>query len=347
MKDDPGRGRSILTRSPFPTGRWVGPTADNFDGQRFRNQGETLHASLSSALKWVANRDRGPWREVEAEPGPPPPPHVESGMRVTFVNHATLLLQIDGLNLLTDPVWGERTSPVSWAGPRRHRPPGVRFEDLPPIDAVLLSHDHYDHLCAPTMTRLAREHGPVVLAGLGNGALLSHLGVREPVELDWWDAHVMGDTRITFVPAQHFSGRGVSDRDTSLWGGFVVESSSGRAYFAGDTGMGVHFRQIRERFGPMDLALLPIGAFRPIWFMSRVHVSPAEAVEAARILEARTSVGMHYGTFSLADDGMDEPVEELEKALAALGDEAPTFWTLDEGEGRDVPLGDAVARAAE
>ena len=324
-----------MFRAPFPTGRWVGPRTDHFDGARFHNQATVEHESAAGLVKWMLSREAGPWRRVAAEPGPPPPERVTDGVRVTFVGHATCLVQMDGLNLLTDPVWGERSSPVSWAGPRRFRPPGIRFDDLPPIDAVLLSHDHYDHLCAPTMTRLAREHGPRVASGLGNGALLRRLGVTEAIELDWWESTPLDErVRATFVPAQHFSGRGVNDRDQTLWGGFVVEGPAGTVYFAGDTGMGPCFEQIRARFGPVDLALLPIGAYRPEWFMSRVHVSPSEAVEAARILEARTSVAIHFGTFRLADDGMDEPVEALETALDALGSGAPQFWVLNEGESR-------------
>lgn len=343
--DDPDGGRSEVYRDPFPTGRWVGPRSDHFDGTRFSNRGRLQHESLGGVLKWMLSRDRGPWRRIEAEPGPAPPARVDGGPRVTFVNHATFLLQVDGLNVLTDPVWGARTSPVRWAGPKRFRPPGIRFSDLPPIDLVLLSHDHYDHLCEETMRRLAAAHRPAVVTGLGNGALLRAFGVERAVELDWWDAAELAGARVTFTPAQHFSGRGLTDRDRTLWGAFVLETPSARIYFGGDTGMGPHFAETRARLGAPDLALLPIGAYRPAWFMSRVHVSPAEAVEAARRLEARISVATHFGTFALADDGMEEPVEDLRAALAALGDAAPEFWVLAEGEGREVPP--ALERAAE
>ncbi len=327
-----------MFRDPFVTGRWVGPAGDHFDGRRFSNLELRPHGSVGDLLKWGLNRDAGEWRRIEAEPGPRPPERVARGIRVTFVGHATTLVQIDGINLLTDPVWALRSSPLTFAGPRRWRPPGIRFEDLPPIDAVLVSHDHYDHLCAPTIARIARTHTPRILSGLGNGALLASLGARDPIELDWWEhAELAPQIRATFVPAQHFSGRGVRDRDVTLWGGFVIDAPSGRVYFAGDTGMGPHFAMIRERCGAPRLALIPIGAYRPVWFMSRVHVSPEEAVQAARILEAETSVGIHFGTFRLADDGIDEPVRDLERALAACGSDAPRFWVLDHGEGRDVP----------
>lgn len=331
------RGRSELFSAPFPTSRWVGPRTDHFDGKRFTNMEPTTHVGARELLRWGMHRDPGSWERRDETPGPAPDARVED-LRVTFVGHATTLVQVAGLNVLTDPLWAERSSPVSFAGPRRWRPPGIRFEDLPPIDLVLVSHDHYDHLCLPTLRRLAAEHAPRVLSGLGNAPLLASAGVRDPIELDWWESvELREDVRATFVPAQHFSGRGLGDRDTTLWGGFVLETPRGSVYFAGDTGMGPHFAAIRERCGVPRLALLPIGAYRPAWFMRRVHVCPEEAVEAARILEAETSLGIHFGTFRLADDGMDEPVQDLERALESLGDDAPRFWVLAHGEGRDVP----------
>jgi L-ascorbate metabolism protein UlaG (beta-lactamase superfamily) len=287
----------------------------------------------------MTHREPGPWEDRrDAEPGPRPAARADD-LRVTFVGHASVLVQIAGQNVLTDPLWAERASPVSFAGPKRHRPPGIRFEDLPPIDLVLVSHDHYDHLSLPTLRRIAKEHpGARMVTGLGNRPLIESIGAREVSELDWWESVDVDErVRATFVPAQHFSGRGIGDRDTTLWGGFVVETPVGSLYFAGDTGMGPHFRQIRERIGAPRVALLPIGAYRPAWFMRRVHVCPSEAVEAARILDASTSVAIHFGTFRLADDGMDEPVRDLRAALDALGEKAPRFWVLEEGEGRDVP----------
>ncbi|MEQ9076908.1 MAG: MBL fold metallo-hydrolase [Sandaracinaceae bacterium] len=337
-------GRSEVFFSPFATGRWVGPAGEHFDGTRFRNQVDAAHESLGGVMKWMLNREPGRWQQIHATPGPKPPLRVRDGLRVTFVNHATFLLQLGGLNVLTDPVWGERTSPVGFAGPKRFRPPGIRFEDLPPIDLVLLSHDHFDHLCEETTRRLAEAHAPAYATGLGNAALLRRFGVDEVHELDWWDGAEIGGAKVTFTPAQHFSGRGLGDRDRTLWGAFALEHADTQIYFAGDTGMGPHFAQTRERLGAPDLALLPIGAYRPQWFMSRVHVSPAEAVEAARILEARVSVATHFGTFKLADDGMREPVEDLKKALCALGDDAPAFWVLEEGSARVVPGREAAAR---
>jgi len=333
----------------FSAPPYRGPRSDHFDGRRFRNVGKVEHQGVGDLVRWMATRRRGPWRRVEAEPGPPPPERVDGGrLRVTLVNHATLLVQMDGVNVLTDPVWSERTSPVSWAGPRRFRPPGLRFEDLPPIDLVVVSHNHYDHLDVPTLRRLARAHAPTVVNGLGNVALLEKEGIGGGVELDWWQETEVAGLRVVGTPAQHFSGRGPRDRDVTLWMGLWLEGASGAVFFAGDTGLGDHFTAIRARLGSPRLALLPIGAYRPEWFMRSVHMTPADALEAHLALGATTSVGMHYGTFSLADDGQDEPVEDLRAAVEASGHEAARrFVTLDHGIGMDVPEAAALEQAAQ
>ncbi len=212
----------------------------------------------------------------------------------------------------------------------------MRFEDLPPIDYVLVSHNHYDHLDLPTLARLATGHKPRFLTGLGNGRLLAGAGIPQVAELDWWQsADAGGGRRIVSVPAQHFSGRGFRDRNATLWSGFLIESPAGSVYFAGDTALGPHFETIRERFGPPRVALLPIGAFRPRWFMSPAHLSPEEAVRAHRALGASTSIAIHYCTFALGDDGAGEPVEELHRALERSGNPAPEFLVIPFGQGLD------------
>ena len=289
----------------FSAPKYRGPKSDHFDGKRFLNLGRTRHASFLDLLKWLAHRDSGPWSKWR-EITPSVPPERVDGLRVTWVNHSTMLIQVANVNILTDPIWSKRSSPVSWAGPKRHHAPGIRFEDLPPIDAVLISHNHYDHMDVPTLRRLKRER---TFVGLGNAAF-----VKGATDLDWWESAPVTDTvRVHCVPAQHFSSRGVTDRDANLWCGFVLETPRGNIYFAGDTGYGPHFAMIRERFGPMRLALLPIGAFRPEWFMCSVHVSPKEAVRAARELGAEVSIPMHWFTFHLGDDGQDEPAEVLRR----------------------------------
>jgi L-ascorbate metabolism protein UlaG (beta-lactamase superfamily) len=318
--------------------RWQGPPSDHFDGTSFHNPRPIDHG-FGAIVRWMLTRDQGEWAEwVDAQPGPAPPERVERGaLRVTFVNHATLLIQMDGMNILTDPIWSHRTSPVSWAGPRRRRPAGLRLADLPPIDAVLVSHNHYDHLDLPTLRHLAARFRSPIYTGLGNDRLLGKESIEGAVPLDWWESRRLSpDVAVHFVPAQHFSARGTADRNGTLWGGFVLESASGAVYFAGDTGWGPHFAALRERFPRIRLAILPIGAFRPEWFMAPVHIGPDEAIRAHRDLGAAASMVMHFGTFPLGDDGMTEAPDRLRAALAAGPAElAREIWIPRFGESRD------------
>lgn len=323
--------------------RWNGAKSAHFDGQGFFTPdapkavgGFGSLEGLTNLIKWQTTRERGPWKPYRDEPfGTPPPREVSRGaMRVTFINHATTLIQLDGINVLTDPMYSRRCSPTDFAGPERVRPPGIRFEDLPRIDVVVLSHNHYDHLDVATLKRIAETWPRVqIFAGLGNRAFLAQHGL-ESIELDWWDKRTVGDIAVTSVPNQHFSNRGLSDANGTLWSAWVLTGANGHAYFGGDTGYGPHFAEIAKRVGPMRLAVVPIGAYRPEWFMSAIHMSPKEAVQAAIDLDAALAVPMHYGTFSLADDGEDEPVDALKTAL--LTQPAP-FAILGFGEGRDVP----------
>lgn len=323
---------------------WRGAANGHFDGVKFTSPGAPARTNgfgdadgFAAFLKWQKESRRGPWREYREEPpGPPPPREVSGGdVRVTFINHATTLIQLGGVNVLTDPIYSERCSPFDFAGPRRVRPPGVRFVDLPRIDAVVLSHNHYDHLDVPTLKRIADTWPAVRLfAGLGNKAFLEAQGLPNVVELDWWEARELLGVTVRSVPNQHFSNRGLFDADGTLWTAWVLEGPGGPAYFAGDTGYGPHFQRVRERLGPMRLAVLPIGAYKPEWFMAPVHMSPKEAVQAAVDLGAAMAVPMHYGTFPLADDGETEPLDDLARALE---DQPAPFVVLGFGEGRDVP----------
>ncbi|HYR45444.1 MAG TPA: MBL fold metallo-hydrolase [Thermoanaerobaculia bacterium] len=314
--------------------RWRGPHRSNFDGERFRSI-EPLDHGIRDFLRWITNRDRGPWRDfTDTPPGGKPPERAGDGrLRVTFVNHSTVLVQMDGVNLLTDPVWSNRVSPVTWAGPRRHRHPGILFSDLPPIDAVLVSHNHYDHMDVPTLRRLAASRHPRIFVGLGNAAFLSGQGIANARDLDWWESVPLAPgVTLTAVPARHFSSRSPFDRDRALWCGFVVSGPLGSFYFAGDTGWGSHFQMIRDRFPNLNLALLPIGAYRPRWFMSQAHIDPEEAVRAHEVLGAQVSIAIHFGTFAQADDGELEPLDALKAALARRPEPRPRFLALDNGE---------------
>lgn len=339
------------------------PPSDHWNGKTFYNRSleGRLHQDLRDVFKWMATRDRTPWKRIDEAPGPAPEPRVSGGeVRVTLVGHATVLVQQDGVNFLTDPIWAQRCSPIQWAGPKRFRSPAIRFEDLPPIDVVLLSHDHYDHLCIPTMRRLRDHSNPLVVTGLGVGAILRKHGIPNVRELDWWQSTTVNIRRpgvdalpleITFTEAQHFSGRGPHDRDRTLWGGLFVDAPSGPLYYAGDTGYGPHFVDTYARLAAPRTALIPIGAYAPRWFMAPVHIDPSQAVMAHQELRAGTSVAVHYGTFALADDGQDQPVRELAEALDAAGVSRDAFRVLDHGRGTPIPqplsAADARRSAAE
>jgi L-ascorbate metabolism protein UlaG (beta-lactamase superfamily) len=268
--------------------------------------------------------------EVPVEPRRPPQIGPDDVV-VTFVGHATFLLQVGATNLLIDPVYAERASPVAFAGPRRVRAPGVRFDDLPTVALVLVSHNHYDHCDLATLRALDRRFQPRVVAPLGNAPLLRSAGIRQVEEIDWWRSAQTTPLPITLTPAQHFSARTMFDRNRALWGGFVIEAAGRRILFAGDSGYGPHFREIGDRVGPIDLALLPIGAYEPRWFMKDIHMNPPEAVQAHLDLAARASLAMHYGTFQLTPEGIDEPARELAKALRERGVAADQFRPAEVG----------------
>lgn len=313
--------------------RYLGPLSDHFDGTRFQNLRRVPRREVGDFFVWKLTARERPWdRARDTRPGPPPPAAVTDGIRVTPVGHATLLVQLDGVNILTDPIWSERGSPFADLGPRRRRPPAVRFGDLPRIDAVVVSHDHYDHMDVPTLRRLAARHHPLVLAGLNNAAYLAWVGVTGAVDLDWWQCVQVGAVTVCAVPAQHDSGRGLSDRAQSLWEGFWIAGPSGSLYFAGDTGLGPHFAEIRRRMGPVCVALLPIGAYLPRWFMRPIHMSPDDAVRAYQILEARHGVPMHHGTLDLSDEGRLQPLQDLARSTRRRG--ARGFEPVPFGESR-------------
>ncbi len=310
----------------------TGSYPKHFDGERFFNPGAPQARGVGDVLKWQFNshhRERSP--EFVDDVKPSVPPKRVDDLRVTMVNHSTVLVQQAGSNILTDPVWSERASPFTFAGPKRRRAPGVKFDDLPPIDTVLLSHNHYDHLDIATLERLAQRGRSTYIVPRGVTPVLTSKGIKPVYELDWGESRQVEGATIHAVPAMHFSARWLDDRNKTLWCGYMIESPNGLVYFAGDTGFGEHFAWIRERFDPPRLALLPIGAYEPRWFMSPIHMAPDEAVRAHEIIGARASVAIHHGTFQLADEGIDTPPKDL----AAIG-QPDSFVVLKNGEALDL-----------
>jgi L-ascorbate metabolism protein UlaG (beta-lactamase superfamily) len=304
---------------------------DHFDGRRFFNP----NGANGQPLWMVPRLLLTPWTrwpsEVPVQPRRPPTPGADQVI-VTFVGHASFLIQVAGACVLTDPVYSTRASPVSFAGPRQVRVPGVPFDDLPTVSLVLLSHNHYDHCDLATLRRLEQRFHPGFVTPLGNGRLLRSAGITQVEELDWWETASAAPLPVTLTPAQHFSARSVFDRNRALWGGFVVQAGGHRILFAGDTGYGPHLREIAARLGPIDLALLPIGAYEPRWFMKDIHMNPAEAVQAHHDLAARRSIAMHFGRFQLTPEGIDEPVRELATALRERDVPTESFRALEVGD---------------
>jgi len=253
---------------------------------------------------------------------------------VTWVGHSTLLIQLDGVNLLTDPHWGSRAGPLSWLGARRLNAPGVRFEDLPPIHLVLISHDHYDHLDLDTVTRLAETHDPLFVVPLGLKAWFAENGMSRVQELDWWQAYEHRGLRLVCVPAQHFSGRNFSDTNRRLWASWVVVGRSKRLYAGGDSGYFNGFKQIGEALGPFDLAAVPIGAYKPTHLMKSVHTTPEEGVQAFMDLRGKTLLGIHWGTFELAEEPLDEPPWRMREEARRRKIDLENVWALKRGESR-------------
>src|SRR5258706_15506303 len=305
--------------------------SDHFDGMRFINPTGAAGQAFSAVARMLLE-PRTPWPARVDEPPQPSPGLDGAAAVVTFIGHSTFLIQTAAGNILTDPMYSRRAGPLNVFGPRRVRQPAVRFDDLPAISTVWLSHNHYDHCDLRTLGMLAERFDPLVVTPFGNGALVRSAGIRRVEELDWWQQSKASALPTTLTPAHHFSARSPVDRNRALWGGFMLAPGGTRIFFAGDTAYAPFFRDVRRRLGPIELALLPIGAYEPRWFMQIVHMNPEEAVQAHLDLEASTSVGMHFGTFQMTTEGIDEPLRALEDARRARNVEPSRFRPLGFGE---------------
>ena len=329
-------------------------------GTRFQNsEVEFEPKGLAELLKWRRNA----WRDGLPKPPRHATPHVAADLAflhanasagaamvpaLTWIGHASTLLQAGGANLITDPIFSERASPLPFAGPKRHVAPGLTVAELPHIDAVLISHNHYDHLDLASVKALAAQAGgpPRFIVPLGLATWFARIGIggQSVIELDWWQSARIGTVEIVFTPAQHWSGRSLADRMATLWGGYAIFAPDFHAWFAGDTAYSKHFAEIHRRFAArqgagrgFDLALIPIGAYEPRWFMRAQHVDPEEAVHIHRDVFAERSIGIHWGTFQLTDESLDEPPLALQRALRLAGLDDGAFSTLAVGETRRLP----------
>jgi len=319
---------------------YKGPSSDHFDGRRFFNK-EPGH-TLIDTLKWLWEMETVEWPEWVDDPEQPlPVPGVGTGsLRVTFINHSTVLIQIDSLNILTDPIWSFRAGPFRWAGSKRVRAPGVKMSDLPKIDIIIISHDHYDHLDISTLKKLKKSHDFSIFAGLGIRKILRSNGFTKIIEMDWWQkyTHEQSRVNITFVPSLHNSGRNLFFGNRTLWGGFVIQGSSGNVYFAGDTAYGQFLHQIKRKFNNFRLAIFPVGNYEKRWYMKSQHMNPDDAVRAHKLLKVKQSVGIHFSTFvEHPEQTIDAHEKDLLRALKKHHVSESKFWLLKFGEGRDVP----------
>lgn len=315
----------------FIDGAFRNPNTENIGyWQNFKNQ----FMAYESWPMWVAS-----------EYGPTPPTRVKPNqIMVTMINHSTVLIQMEGLNILTDPIFAERCSPFSFIGPKRVRNPGLQFEQLPKIDYVLISHDHFDHLDLELLKQLEKRDQAQIITGLGVGSVIGDS--QRVIELDWWGRHSLAKhIELHFVPTQHFSGRGFFDRNSTLWGAFVLISKNRKIYFGGDSGYSSSFKTVQEKFGAMDIAFLPVGAYSPHGVHNHYQMNPGQAVQAHRDLKSGQSFAIHYGTFQLAGEAIDEPIIKLKSELKRQNVDLSKFQAPKFGQTIDLSVKDAAPEA--
>ncbi|HKI45695.1 MAG TPA: MBL fold metallo-hydrolase [Balneolales bacterium] len=304
----------------------------------FRNPFATESRGFADIWRWMSERRGNPGKKISLHPRSVDLDFIHENRTkplIIWLGHSAFLLQIDGVNILTDPMLGERASPFPLVGPVRYTPPAIKAEDLPVIDLVLVSHNHYDHLDSGTIKQLLEQqhdNQPHFYVPLGLKDWFTDMGAQSITELDWWNEDQWRDYHVIAVPGQHFSGRGLGDHNATLWCGWVIRNEVFSYYFAGDSGYCLYFKEIGDRLGPMSLSTIPIGAYKPRWFMKAVHVNPEEAVKIHQDVRSQFSIGMHWGTFKLTDEDMDEPPRKLRRAVKESGLDEKEFITVDPGQ---------------
>jgi len=323
----------ILLLTGCQTGYYQGSPSDHFDGTRFYNPEKYKNTSIADNFKQGKTIVLKSWRQhiILPELAYNPLEKHPQKTTITFVNHATVLIQTKTINILTDPIWSYRASPFTWIGPARVRKPGIEFSQLPPIDVVLISHNHYDHMDLATLKRLNDAFHPLIIVPLGNKVYLANYKLNNVVELDWWQHYKVKNAVITFFPARHWSARWFTDVNRTLWGSYGIALDHKKIYFAGDTGYANHFKDIYAKWGAPDIAFMPIGAYLPRFMLKDVHMDPQEAIKASQDLHSHYSMGIHFGTFELGDEDLDDPPKEL--AEDEEDDHIPDgkFFVLNQG----------------
>jgi len=324
---------TVVIGKYLSTTPYKGPVSPHFNGKRFKNPSGRSAKGFRDVGKYMQKRERDVWPPIVN-----PYVHTSAISRVpsseiqyVWINHSTFLLQIDGMTILTDPIFSDYCSPVPVPPMKRHRPPGVSLDLLPDIDLVLVSHNHYDHLDKWSIAQISKRWNPQFICPLGNKTTVESMGASQVIEIDWYESSLFKTLNITATPTNHFSSRGLYDRNTSLWSGFMISGTERQIYFLGDSGYSDIFKEVRSKLGHIDLALIPIGAYKPRWFMGPIHISPEEAVQVHKDLQSPKSVAMHFGTFALADDNPERAITEFAKALKDQEISDTEFSIIEEG----------------
>lgn len=326
---------SLLWGIPSTASKY--PLSNHYDGKKFFNINPVEKRNFLDIFKWRWEGGRQEWPTQVANTAKPnfPSKSDPNRIHITYINHASSLIQIDGVNIITDPMFSERASPIEWIGPKRVRAPGAQISELPNIHYVIISHNHYDHLDLPSLRQLNEKFHPHFLVPLGNAELLKGEGIEKVTEMDWEQTFKSDNVLIDFLSIQHWSARGLFDRFETLWGAYYITIGKWKILFVGDAGYSNEYKKIYEKKGAPDVSILPIGAYEPRWFMKTFHMNPEEAVQAHLDLKSRYSVASHFGCFQLTNEAIDQPPKDLELSLKKNALSQEQFKVLEVGQTKE------------